>query len=292
MRGIILAGGAGSRLHPATKVMSKQLMPIYDKPMIYYPLSVLMLAGIKDILIITTPHDSPFFKSLLGDGSQWGISITYETQPEPKGLAQALIIGEEFAQGEPVTLILGDNIFYGHGFIEVIKHAINNSSEGASVFGYWVTNPKAYGVVEFGENNEVLSVEEKPENPKSHYAITGIYCYDGNAASYAKEVQPSARGELEITSLNDIYLQKGQLRVELIGRGIAWLDTGTHDSLREATEFVSTIQNRQGTLIASPEEIAFRQKYITVDQLELLAKDMGKNAYGAMLLDIVKEYRK
>ncbi len=291
MRGIILAGGAGSRLHPATKVVSKQLMPIYDKPMIYYPLSVLMLAGIREILIITTPHDMPFFQSLLGDGSPWGITLEYEVQPEPKGLAQALIIGEKFAQGEPVTLILGDNIFYGHGFIELIENAISLSDKGASVFGYWVKDPEAYGVVEFGENNEVLSVEEKPSKPKSHYAITGIYCYDGNAAKYAKEVKPSARGELEITSLNDIYLQKKQLRVGLIGRGIAWLDTGTHDSLREASEFVSTIQSRQGTLIASPEEVAFRNGYISAEQLEDIALSMGKNNYGSLLLEIVKEAR-
>jgi glucose-1-phosphate thymidylyltransferase len=286
MKGIILAGGAGTRLHPATRAISKQLLPIYDKPMIYYPLSVLMLAGLRDILIITTPHDADSFKKLLEDGSQWGISFTYAQQPEPKGLAQALTIGAEFAGGKPVTLILGDNIFWGHGFVESLQKAVS-MTEGATVFGYWVTDPERYGVVEFDADGKALSVEEKPKKPKSHYAITGLYCYDGHAAEYASQVTPSARGELEITSLNNIYLEKGLLNVELMGRGVAWLDTGTHESMLQASLFVETIQNRQGLIVSSPEEIAFRRKFIDENQLLKLAEPMKKNSYGKNLLNLL-----
>jgi glucose-1-phosphate thymidylyltransferase len=286
MKGIILAGGAGTRLHPATRAISKQLLPIYDKPMIYYPLSVLMLAGLRDILIITTPHDAESFKKLLEDGSQWGISFTYAQQPEPKGLAQALTIGAEFAGGKPVTLILGDNIFWGHGFVESLQKAVS-MTEGATVFGYWVTDPERYGVVEFDADGKALSVEEKPKKPKSHYAITGLYCYDGHAAEYASQVTPSARGELEITSLNNIYLEKGLLNVELMGRGVAWLDTGTHESMLQASLFVETIQNRQGLIVSSPEEIAFRRKFIDENQLLKLAEPMKKNSYGKNLLNLL-----
>jgi glucose-1-phosphate thymidylyltransferase len=286
MKGIILAGGAGTRLHPATRAISKQLLPIYDKPMIYYPLSVLMLAGLRDILIITTPHDADSFKKLLEDGSQWGISFTYAQQPEPKGLAQALTIGAEFAGGKPVTLILGDNIFWGHGFVESLQKAVS-MTEGATVFGYWVTDPERYGVVEFDADGKALSVEEKPKKPKSHYAITGLYCYDGHAAEYASQVTPSARSELEITSLNNIYLEKGLLNVELMGRGVAWLDTGTHESMLQASLFVETIQNRQGLIVSSPEEIAFRRKFIDENQLLKLAEPMKKNSYGKNLLNLL-----
>jgi len=288
MKGIVLAGGSGTRLFPATKAMSKQLLPVYDKPMIYYPLSVLMLAGIREILIITTPHDAASFKNLLSDGSQWGISFTYAEQPEPRGLAEALIIGSDFADGEPVTLILGDNIFWGHGFVDALKEAVSLTT-GAIVFGYWVTDPQRYGVVEFDNNGKAISVEEKPDNPKSNYAITGLYCYDGHAAEYARTVKPSARGELEITSLNDIYLQKQVLQVKLLGRGVAWLDTGTHESMLQASLFVETIQERQGLLISSPEEIAYRMKYITDEQLVKLIEPMKKNSYGKGLLKLLEE---
>jgi glucose-1-phosphate thymidylyltransferase len=288
MRGIILAGGTGTRLFPATQVVSKQLMPVYDKPMIYYPLSVLMLGGIRDILVITTPHEQYQFKNLLGDGSQWGLKFSYAVQPKPEGLAQALIIGEEFANGEPVTLILGDNIFYGQGFVQAVEDAFRYT-EGATVFGYWVHNPVRYGVVEFDREGNVLSVEEKPEVPRSNYAITGLYCYDGHAAEYARMVKPSRRGELEITELNAIYLERKALRVQLLGRGVAWLDTGTHYDMLQASHFISTVQSRQGLLIASPEEIAFRKRYISSDQLRDIADGMRNNSYGQALLWILDE---
>ena len=288
MKGIILAGGSGTRLHPSTISVSKQLMPIFDKPMIYYPLSVLMMAGIKEILIITTPHDMPQFKHLLGDGKKWGIEFSYAVQPSPDGLAQAFIIGEEFLAGEPATLILGDNIFWGHGFVSSLQAAVKQV-DGATVFGNWVSDPERYGVVEFDDNGQAITVEEKPENPKSNYAITGLYCYDKNVVEYAKQVKPSERGELEITSLNQIYLDKGKLSVELLGRGVAWLDTGTHESMHEASGFVETIQKRQGLIVSSPEEIAYRMGYINKEQLKELATSMAKNSYGQFLLQIVNE---
>ncbi len=286
MKGIILAGGAGTRLHPATISVSKQLLPVYDKPMIYYPLSVLMLAGIREILIITTPHEAKLFKNLLGDGSQWGLTFVYAQQPEPKGLAQALTIGAEFADKKPVTLILGDNIFWGHGFVDSLLNAVSDPS-GATVFGYWVTDPERYGVVEFDSHGKALSIEEKPTHPRSNVAVTGLYCYDGHAAEYASQITPSARGELEITSLNNMYLEKGNLKVELLGRGVAWLDTGTHDSMLQASLFVETIQNRQGLIVSSPEEIAFRKDYIDATQLKQLAEPMQKNNYGKNLLKLL-----
>ena len=284
-KGIILAGGSGSRLYPATRGISKQQIPIYDKPMIYYPLSILMLAGIKEILIISTPQDIESYKRLLGEGDQWGLSFSYVIQPRPEGLAQAFLVGADFAMDSPTTLILGDNIFWGHKFLEGLRTAVVRNN-GATVFGYQVTDPKRYGVVEFGENGLVLSVEEKPEKPKSNYAITGLYCYDENVIEYAQQVKPSARGELEITSLNQIYLEKGLLNVELLGRGVAWLDTGTHESILQASMFVEAIQSRQGLLIASPEEIAYRMGYIDKDQLIALAKQMITNSYGKHLLKI------
>ena len=283
MKGIILAGGRGTRLYPLTMVTSKQLLPVYDKPMIYYPLSTLMLAGIKDILIISTPRDTPRFEALLGDGSHFGINLTYKVQPSPDGLAQAFILGEEFIGDEACAMILGDNIFYGNGFSKILKDAAENSEKG-----YHVEDPQRFGIVEFDKDGKVISVEEKPENPKSNYAITGLYFYDKDVVEYAKQVKPSARGELEITTLNDIYLQKGRLDVKLLGRGFAWLDTGTMDSLIDAGDFVRMIEKRQGIKISAIEEIAYKNGWITKEKLTESAERYGKSSYGAHLLNVAK----
>lgn len=287
-KGIILAGGSGTRLYPVTQSISKQLLPVYDKPMIYYPLSTLMLAGIQDILIISTPDDLPRFQSLLGDGNQWGLNIQYKVQPSPDGLAQAFILGDTFIGNDLSALVLGDNIFYGHDFNELLFNAMNRK-EGATVFAYHVHDPERYGVAEFDNSNKVLSLEEKPSKPKSNYAVTGLYFYDTDVVAMAKTLKPSVRGELEITDLNQLYLNKQKLNVEIMGRGYAWLDTGTHDSLLEASQFIATLENRQGLKVACPEEISYRRGWINASQLEKLAAPLSKNAYGHYLQRVLKE---
>ncbi|MFC5569642.1 glucose-1-phosphate thymidylyltransferase RfbA [Lysobacter yangpyeongensis] len=286
-KGIILAGGTGSRLHPVTLAVSKQLLPVYDKPMIYYPLSVLMLAGIREVLIINTPHEQALFRNLLGDGSQWGMKIEYAVQPSPDGLAQALLIGREFLAGAPSCLVLGDNIFYGHGFTDLLRNA-NARERGATVFGYWVKDPQRYGVAEFDAGGAVVGIEEKPLKPKSSYAITGLYFYDGRAPDFASGLKPSERGELEITDLNRCYLQDGSLQLELMGRGYAWLDTGTHESLVEASLYVETIEKRQGLRMCCPEEIAYLNGWIDAAQLGELARPLARSGYGQYLLGLLE----
>jgi glucose-1-phosphate thymidylyltransferase len=287
VKGIVLAGGSGTRLYPLTVAVSKQLLPVYDKPMIYYPLSTLMLAGIRDILVISTPHDLPRFEELLGDGSQWGVNFAYAEQPKPEGLAQAFVIGREFVGADNVSLVLGDNIFYGQGFGELLESAVSRKS-GATVFGYYVRDPERYGVVEFDGDGTVLSIEEKPGKPRSHYAVTGLYFYDNQILDIAANLEPSGRGELEITDANLAYLERDQLRVEVMGRGMAWLDAGTHESLMQSASFIETLELRQGLKIGCPEEIAYRRGYIDVDQLERLALTMSKNSYGQYLLELLR----
>ncbi len=290
MKGIILAGGSGTRLYPLTQVVSKQLLPVYDKPMIYYPLSTLMLAGIRDILIITTPHDQPFFQALLKDGAHWGLQISYAVQPQPEGLAQAFIIGKDFIGKDPCCLVLGDNIFYGHGLTGLLRNA-QQRAQGATVFGYWVKDPQRYGVAEFDQQGRVTHLVEKPAQPKSNYAITGLYFYDNQVAEMAAQLRPSVRGELEITDLNNLYLARGSLHLEKFGRGVAWLDTGTHESLMQASNFIETIESRQGLKVSCPEEIAFNAGWIDAAQLESLAAPLRKNGYGEYLLGLLHRER-
>ncbi len=287
-KGVILAGGSGTRLYPVTQAVSKQLIPVYDKPMVYYPLSTLMLGGIRDVLLISTPQDTPLFAELLGDGSRWGMNIQYAVQPSPDGLAQAFIIGRDFVGNHPSALVLGDNIFYGHDLVKKLRSADERAS-GASVFAYHVHDPERYGVVAFDKQQRAINIEEKPKVPQSSYAVTGLYFYDQQVCDIAADIKPSARGELEITDVNSRYLEQGQLSVEVLGRGYTWLDTGTHDSLLEAASFIATLQKRQGLQVACPEEIAFRQGWINAEQLEVLANPMGKNGYGQYLLSLLKE---
>ncbi len=289
-KGIILAGGSGTRLHPLTRSVSKQLMPIYDKPMIYYPLTTLMLADIRKVLVITTPHDQPLFTGLLGDGGQWGMEIEYAVQPSPDGLAQAFLIGERFIAGDPCALVLGDNVFYGHGLSGLLEETARRD-QGATVFGYWVKNPSAYGVAELGPSGKVVGIEEKPKSPKSHWAVAGLYFYDARVVELAKSLAPSARGELEITDLNRRYLELGALDMVKLGRGVAWLDTGTHEALLQAANFIQTIQTRQGLQVACPEEVAFRKGWIDALQLAALAEPLAKTAYGEYLADLAREGR-